>query len=54
MGISLILLVSGLLLTITGVVLLIVRRQCKIAIFSLIVGIGVIVVPPLFVIVSTM
>ena len=54
MGISLMLLVSGFLLTITGIVLLVIRKQRKIALACLIAGIGLIVFPPIFVIVNTM
>ena len=54
MGISLMLLVSGLLLAITGVVLLLMRKQRKIAIACLTAGIVLIIAPPIFVIMNTM
>jgi len=54
MGISLILLVSGLLLAMAGVVLLVIRKQRKTAVACLIAGIALIMVPPIFVIVNTM
>ncbi len=54
MGISLILLVSGFLLTIIGVVLFLSRKQRKIAAICMIVGIALIIVPPIFVIINTM
>ena len=54
MGISLILLAGGFLLTIIGIVLLVIRKQRKIALACLIAGIVLIVFPPIFVIVNTM
>ena len=54
MGISLMLLVSGLLLAITGVVLLLMRKQRKIAVVCLVVGIVLFIAPPIFVMMNTM
>ena len=54
MGISLILAAIGALLAITGVVLLIMRVQRKIALVCLILGIALILVPPILIIVVSM
>jgi hypothetical protein len=54
MGISLILMASGLLLGITGVVLLVMRRHRKIAVACLTVGTLLIIVPPILVMTNTM
>ena len=54
MGISLILLACGFLLTITGVVLFVTRKQLLMAAVFLIVGIVLIIGPPLLVVVNTM
>ena len=54
MGISLLLLASGLLLAITGVVLLVIRKHRKTAVSCLILGITLILVPPMLIIMSTM
>ena len=54
MGVSILLLVGGLLLAITGVVLLVIRKKRNIAVLCLIVGLALILVPPIFVMVNTM
>jgi len=54
MGISLILLVSGLAMVILGLTLLVLRKQREIAVSCMIVGLSLILVPPIFVIVNTM
>jgi len=46
MGLSLILLASGLLLLLTGVILLAIRKQRKIAVACLILGVVLLVEPP--------
>ena len=53
-GVSIILLASGLLLAMTGAALLVIRKQRKIAIVCLIAGIVLIIVPPFLVMVTQM
>ena len=54
MGISLILLASGMLLVVTGVAMLVLKKQRWIAILCLVAGIGLIVLPLLLIITSSM
>ena len=54
MGISLILLASGMLLVVTGVAMLVLKKQRWIAILCLIVGVVLIALPPLLVMMSSM
>ena len=53
MGISLILLASGMLLVVTGVAMLVLKKQRWIAILCLVAGIGLIAVIPMLVIISS-
>ena len=54
MGISLILLGSGLLTLIIGIVLLAIQKTRKIAVACVVIGIGLIVIPSIFIIVNDM
>ena len=54
MGISLILLASGVLLVVTGVVLLVIKKLRCIAIVCVVSGVGLIVLPPTLVMMSSM
>lgn len=54
MGVSQILLGSGLLTLITGIVLLVIQKTRKIAVACVVIGIGLIVIPPIFIIVNVM
>lgn len=54
MGISLILLISGVLLVVTGVALLVFKKWRSIAIVCVVAGVGLIALPPLLVMMSSM